>query len=404
MKFDLIIVGGGIGGSTLGKVMAEGGFRVLILEREKFFKDRVRGEGMHPWGVAEAQDLGIYDLLVDQCAHKVRWWSLYFGSKLRERRDLVNTTPHKNGCLNFYHSKMQQALLEAAANAGAEVRRGTTVVDVSRGEILTAQARTADGEIQKYQARLIAGVDGRGSNTRSLTGFAVRRDPERLVIAGVLFEGLCVSEDSVHVVCNPTLGQSVLLFPIGNNRFRIYFIYRKRDKYYQLSGKRHIPDFIDLCTVTGAPEEWFQSAEVIGPLANFDCTDTWVDHPYQGGVVLVGDAAATPDPSWGSGLSITLRDVRVLRKHLIGIKDWNIAAHDYAKEHDRYYGALHRVERWLTDLFYECGYEADTRRARALPVLAREPDRWLDIVGLGPEAPSEEVSRQRLFAEDLSNQ
>jgi 8-oxo-dGTP pyrophosphatase MutT (NUDIX family) len=31
------------------------------------------------------------------------------------------------------------------------------------------------------------------------------------------------------------------------------------------------------------------------------------------GVVLVGDASATSDPSWGCGLSLTLRDVRVLR-------------------------------------------------------------------------------------------
>jgi 2-polyprenyl-6-methoxyphenol hydroxylase-like FAD-dependent oxidoreductase len=61
------------------------------------------------------------------------------------------------------------------------------------------------------------------------------------------------------------------------------------------------------------------------------------------GVVLVGDASATSDPSWGCGLSLTLRDVRVLRDCLLATDDWHAAAHAYAQRHDRYYGALHRV-------------------------------------------------------------
>jgi flavin-dependent dehydrogenase len=49
--YDIITVGGRLGGSALAKVMAERGARVLVVERERQFKDRVRGEGMHAWGV-----------------------------------------------------------------------------------------------------------------------------------------------------------------------------------------------------------------------------------------------------------------------------------------------------------------------------------------------------------------
>jgi menaquinone-9 beta-reductase len=34
-------------------------------------------------------------------------------------------------------------------------------------------------------------------------------------------------------------------------------------------------------------------------------------------MALIGDAAAASDPSWGEGLSLTLRDVRLLRDSLI---------------------------------------------------------------------------------------
>ena len=62
--YDLVTVGGGVGGSTLARGMSERGYRVLVIERETQFRDRVRGEFVFPWGVAEAKQLGVYDDLV----------------------------------------------------------------------------------------------------------------------------------------------------------------------------------------------------------------------------------------------------------------------------------------------------------------------------------------------------
>ena len=39
---EILVAGGGIGGAVLAKVMAERGHRVLVVERERQFKDRVR--------------------------------------------------------------------------------------------------------------------------------------------------------------------------------------------------------------------------------------------------------------------------------------------------------------------------------------------------------------------------
>lgn len=47
-QYDLIVVGGGLGGATLAKCLAEKGARVLVLERQEEFKDRVRGELVPP--------------------------------------------------------------------------------------------------------------------------------------------------------------------------------------------------------------------------------------------------------------------------------------------------------------------------------------------------------------------
>jgi menaquinone-9 beta-reductase len=97
-SYDMITVGGGIAASTLAKAMAGRGAKVLVLEREKQFKDRVRGEAVVPWGVAEANELGICRLLKEKCAHDVPF--VEAGSGLR---DLRATPPQQLPLLSFPH-------------------------------------------------------------------------------------------------------------------------------------------------------------------------------------------------------------------------------------------------------------------------------------------------------------
>ena len=114
-SFDIITVGGGLAASTFAKSMSERGVKVLVLEREERFKDRVRGEFIVTWGVAEAKELGILDLLRQSCAIEVPWIDLGFGP-----RDLRTTTPQQLPGLSFSHPEMQETLLSAAENAGVE--------------------------------------------------------------------------------------------------------------------------------------------------------------------------------------------------------------------------------------------------------------------------------------------
>jgi 2-polyprenyl-6-methoxyphenol hydroxylase-like FAD-dependent oxidoreductase len=114
----------------------------------------------------------------------------------------------------------------------------------------------------------------------------------------------------------------------------------------------------------------------------------------------VGDAAATNDPTWGQGLSCTVRDVHVLRDQLLTHEDWDAAGHAYAEEHDRYYKVVHTVETWFAELFMEVGPAAEERRAKAFALLAQDGTRMPDLYGLGPSLLVNEAVRRRFFGEE----
>ena len=399
--YDIITVGGGLGGSALARAMAARGARVLVLEHEKQFKDRVRGEFMAPWGVAEARELGIDQLLRDSCAQDLPYSQTQIGSVPAERRDLRTTTPQGLAVLSVYHPAMQEVLLQAAAEAGAEVRRGVMARDIKREGFPTVLVEQ-DGHREEVQAQLVVGADGRTSMVRKWAGFAVQQDPERLLISGVLLENLPTPQaDTFYYIFNPTIGQGVPLVPQGNGRVRAYLVSTKATS-PRLQGEADLPRFVEESIRSGAPTEWYAGGQVAGPLATFDCADTWVDHPYREGVVLIGDAAAASDPSWGQGLSLTLRDVRVLRDHLLANRDWDAAGHAYAKEHDRHYGVIHTVDNWHAQMFLAIGPEAEAVRARALPLIAQDETRVPDHVYSGPDLPADETVRRRFFGEEES--
>src|SRR5689334_2461745 len=128
MRYDAIIVGGGLAGSALAEQLARAGHRVLVLERETHFKDRVRGENMLAWGVAAAKRIGIYDTVVAAGGHRAPNWCMHVMGSPLPTRDLPSTTPTGDAMLNIYHPDLQEAVIARAIASGADVKRGATVL------------------------------------------------------------------------------------------------------------------------------------------------------------------------------------------------------------------------------------------------------------------------------------
>jgi 2-polyprenyl-6-methoxyphenol hydroxylase-like FAD-dependent oxidoreductase len=396
--YDIICVGGGVGGSSLAKSMAQAGHRVLVVEREKSFRDRVRGEYMAPWGVADAKRLGVYEAIVASGGRDTRKFAVRAGPAPLPVRDLIENSALGMAPLTMYHPAMQEGILAAAESAGAEVLCGMKVSAVRPSSEPEVDIETESGK-KTLSARLVVGADGRNSMVRKWGGFPVREEGAGNMLSGVLLDGVHVPAATSIAIFNPLIGQIAFIFPQESGRARAYFGCRT-DSGIRLHGDGDFQKLIDLCVQTGAPAEYYAGATQAGPVASFEGYDSWVEHPYKDGVALIGDAAQTSDQTWGQGLSITMRDARELRDALLATEDWDAAGHAYAGAANWCFEQIRLVEEWMTRIMMEQGEEANAVRIKVLPRLATDPDILPDTHFVGPElSPADEAARMRLFGE-----
>jgi menaquinone-9 beta-reductase len=401
-SFDVVTVGGGLAASALAITMARGGARVLVLEKETKFRDRVRGEGLVPWGVTEARKLGILELLMKSCAKEVPWVDMGFGP-----RNLLETTLPKEPLLTYCHPEMQEVLLAEAEQSGAQVRRGVTVEIVEPRTNGTGQPtlKVRNGTTERINSRLVVGVDGRGSAVRKWGGFAVEKKPLGFQFAGVQLTGVRWREDLAPFIFNPELGMAIAMVPQTKGRWRSYLGYPTAGcgdgNSVNLQGENKLKTFVAESARAVPPmADAYAKVESIGPLASFDVSESWVAHPYRDGVALLGDAAATSDPTFGQGMATALRSVRVLSDALLRSSDWDQAGDEYAREHNRAFQNTHRVCGWMRMLMQDPSPESAALRRKAMPKIAENQTRVPDHVFSGPDLPADESVRARFFGED----
>jgi 2-polyprenyl-6-methoxyphenol hydroxylase-like FAD-dependent oxidoreductase len=325
-SYDLIIVGGGIGGSALAAVMARTGRSVLLLEQSTIYEDRVRGEWIAPWGVVEAKRLGLYDLLLGAGGHHLARHVTYDESRAPELSE-ARTMPlgmfaaDVSGPLCIGHPHHCQTLFDEAKRSGADALRGVRVTKIVPGASPSVMFEH-EGRSHEATALLIVGADGRTSPTREAARVKLHQDKPHHWFAGLLVEGADGWADDLQAV--GTEGDfGFLAFPQGGGRVRVYggYALEQRSRFTGPDGPRL---FLEAFRMRSVPNnKHLADAMPAGPLFSYFNNDSWTDEPYAQGIVLIGDAAGWNDPIIGLGLSITYRDVRIVSDILKASGDWS---------------------------------------------------------------------------------
>jgi 2-polyprenyl-6-methoxyphenol hydroxylase-like FAD-dependent oxidoreductase len=386
---DVVIVGGGIAGGTMATVLARNGLEVSILERETTYPDRVRGEWIAPWGVAEFKRLGLIDLLQENGAIHVERNVPYdenWAPDAAERRafDFTKLPPDIPTPVCIGHPTMCNAFAASAKTAGAQVLTGIKDVKVIAGPRPTVSFLSNDEPIQ-LRPRLVIGADGRNSVLKKQLGFSVRTDEPHNLLGGMLVANVpdwprqiqaIGTEDRLHY----------FVFPQGKDMVRLYACYDFADR-QKFAGPDREARLLQAFRLKCLPyAEAILGGTPVGPFYSYSNEDQWVDDPTLPGVVLIGDAAGHNDPITGQGLSIAARDVRIVSDILLSTKDRDhIDFEAYVDERRERMRRLRITAGLATKIRVEFGEDAKQRRARVSNRMLERQLSPLPAAVIGPE-------------------
>jgi len=146
----ILVVGAGVAGSTVARELALLGWRVVLVERERFPRDKVCGGCIGPLAMRALRDAGLGEL-PEQCG----------GTRVRQfewsARGKSVRVPLGGGVV-LSRGAFDAALLDAARDAGVEVRLGVTATPGSIEAPLTIMATGLGGGVVARDSLLGAGV------------------------------------------------------------------------------------------------------------------------------------------------------------------------------------------------------------------------------------------------------
>jgi 2-polyprenyl-6-methoxyphenol hydroxylase-like FAD-dependent oxidoreductase len=387
---DVAIVGAGIGGASLAAALARDGFDVVVAEATTEYEDRVRGESMQPWGVAEARALGVEQVLLDAGAHTASMWNQY--DELRPPEE-AEENPIPIGfvlqgveySLNLRHPVACETLADEAVAAGAELHRGVTDVVVEAGQPPSLAFTDARGERVELQPRLVVGADGRNSTIRRQLGIELERQDEIHMVSGLLLEGLDIPNERDFLAAEGDLFMAS--FHQSGGRLRVYLMPGLSQK-QRFSGPKGVDAFLGAvgfsCLPFGAE---LAAARPAGPLATYPGDDSWTAEPFAPGVVLVGDSAGYNNPIIGQGLSIAMRDARTVRDIVQAGALSPAAFAPYGEERAERLRRLWYIATVLAVAMAEDCDDRLARRQRYMQLMQEDPNALMLMIGAfaGPE-------------------
>jgi 2-polyprenyl-6-methoxyphenol hydroxylase-like FAD-dependent oxidoreductase len=145
-------------------LLARMGHRVLLVDRSTFPSDTVSTHFIHAPGVDALRRWGILDSIVATGCPPVDTYSFDFGPVT------ISGTPLPAGSSSTAYAPrrtvLDTLLVDAASDAGAEVRQGFSVdeIVIEGGQIVGIRGRDSDGTRVTEHARVVVGADG--SNSR----------------------------------------------------------------------------------------------------------------------------------------------------------------------------------------------------------------------------------------------
>jgi 2-polyprenyl-6-methoxyphenol hydroxylase-like FAD-dependent oxidoreductase len=305
--YDAIIVGARCAGSPTAMLLARKGYRVMLVDKATFPSDVVNGYYLHQTAVARLRRWGLLDKLRACNCPPLHTLTFDFGAFA-----LTGSPPPADDVVEGYAPRrtvLDKLLVEAAVEAGAELREGFAVQELVWNGARVAGIRgcAQGGATVTERARIVIDADGRHSCVaRTVKAPAYHVKPALTCWyythwSGVPAEGveLYLRDHRMLIACRTNDGLTAVLATWPHGEFH--------EVRTDIAG--HYFKSLDLAPTLAERVRSGQRVErFVGTadMANF------FRKPYGVGWTLVGDAGYHKDPYLAQGITDSFRDAELL--------------------------------------------------------------------------------------------
>lgn len=308
--YDAIIVGASVAGASSAALLGRRGFGVLLLDRAKFPRPKICGEGLMPAGVRILEGFGLAVAARLAGAKPFTGLRFHLSSGRSLELDFRERDSSIHGLAMRRESLDELLLRHACAQPGVRLREGFNV----RGfQVLTdrieVHGESADG-VESFQGRVLIGADGiRSRFPRALGLQSVQPTPGRFALRGQ-FARAPGQEGPVDVYCARSSEAYVAPMDGGGARVTLLLdrkprvcgdartLYRESLAAFPRLGKR------------------LGGADPIGDVEATSPVSRRLERCHADRVLLAGDAAGACDPVTGQGMTVALRDALLMADFL----------------------------------------------------------------------------------------
>jgi 2-polyprenyl-6-methoxyphenol hydroxylase-like FAD-dependent oxidoreductase len=330
--YDAIIVGARCAGSSTAMLLARKGYRVLVVDRATFPSDTVSTHVMQPRAVGAFARWGLLDRLTATGCPPLHTYTYDFGPVT-----IAGAPGTTDGPVGYCPRRtvLDKLLVDAAIEAGAEIREGFIVEEVliDGDRVAGIKGRSKNGTVVSERAQVVVGADGR----YSLVAGAVKPEqynekPPLLAAYYTYWSGLPM-DGRFDTYIRPHRGFAAapthdgLTLTVGGWPYA-EFETNKKD----VEGH-----FLKMFDLAPAFADRVRSARREAPFAGA-AVPNFFRKPYGPGWALVGDAGYNKDPITAQGISDAFCDAErcaIALDHAFGgTRPFDDAMTEYQRERD----------------------------------------------------------------------
>ena len=296
--YDVVVVGARAAGASTAMLMARRGLSVLAIDRGAYGSDTLSTHSLAGAGVLQLSRWGLLDTIREAGTPATPNVVFEFGDEVVELA--VGQRGDVDGLYAPQRTLLDATLVDAAVEAGADVRHGVTFVSVKRNDLgrVDGVELDIDGVRRIVGARLVVGADGTRSRVARQVGAAtLRQESATSAFVFGYFPGLPDDtirnyyDDERAVGLIPT-NEGLAVVWVGMTLERFERLVRGRAPRGHAEGLASVPDLAHLA-----------GSVPIGGFKSFPGLPGFLKQAWGPGWALVGDAGYFKDPLSAHGIT-----------------------------------------------------------------------------------------------------